>query len=81
MRFAIEGMTCGHCAGMVQDAVEAIAPGVSATVDRKTKTVEVTGTNNEEAVVKAVAAAGYSARKVAAESERQQAIAGLERLA
>ncbi len=56
----IEGMSCAHCSGRVEKALDAIE-GVSATVDLEAKTAHITLAHPvEDAVLaKAVADAGY----------------------
>ncbi|WP_420341949.1 heavy metal translocating P-type ATPase [Paenirhodobacter sp.] len=58
----IEGMTCASCVGRVERALSAV-PGVSAaSVNLATEHAQVTGTASTEALIRAVAAAGYEAR-------------------
>ncbi|MGJ9407411.1 heavy-metal-associated domain-containing protein [Nesterenkonia aurantiaca] len=61
--YAVEGTTCGHCVGTVQDAVRAVEGVQSVEVDLHAggiSTVTVTGTVDSEAVRSAVHDAGYS---------------------
>ena len=58
----IGGMTCASCVGRVERALSAV-PGVSAaSVNLATEHAQVTGTASTEALIRAVAAAGYEAR-------------------
>lgn len=58
----IEGMSCASCVGRVERALSAV-PGVSAaSVNLATEHAQVTGTASTEALIRAVAAAGYEAR-------------------
>ncbi len=62
----IEGMTCGHCTGRVQKALEAVE-GVSAvtmSLEEKTATVELAGEASDEALTAAVTEAGYEVREI-----------------
>jgi copper chaperone CopZ len=69
IRLGIEGMTCGHCAASVRDALQAV-PGVRrATVRLESGDAEVEGTAlRSEALVEALARIGFDAtpRDVAA---------------
>jgi heavy metal translocating P-type ATPase len=57
----IEGMTCQHCSGRVEKALNALE-GVTATVDlaQKTATITLTDAVNDAALTDAVTAAGYT---------------------
>ncbi|MGW9549634.1 heavy-metal-associated domain-containing protein [Citricoccus zhacaiensis] len=61
--YRVEGMTCGHCAGNVMDAITAL-PGVEDVrvdlVAGGTSTVTVTGPTEAEAVRSAIIEAGYT---------------------
>jgi copper chaperone CopZ len=54
----IEGMSCGHCSGRVEKALNAL-PGVTATVSHETKSAQVTGDVSDEVLKKTVEDAGY----------------------
>ncbi len=57
----VKGMMCAHCEARVKAALEAV-PGVeSADVSHEKGTAKVKGTASREALVKAVASAGYEA--------------------
>jgi copper chaperone len=58
----VTGMTCGHCEIAVRKALQAV-PGVVrvVTVDRKKERAVVEGDAVEQALVDAVADAGYTA--------------------
>ncbi|NLS11226.1 heavy-metal-associated domain-containing protein [Nesterenkonia sp. MY13] len=61
--YAVEGMTCGHCVGTVQDAIRAVEGIQSVEIDLQTEgasSVTVTGPVDPEAVHSAVHDAGYS---------------------
>ncbi len=72
---AVEGMTCASCVGRVERALRAV-PGVTeASVNLATERASVRGTASPQALVTAVAAAGYGARPVtthAIDGERAQ---------
>ncbi len=54
----IEGMTCGHCSGRVEKALNELA-NVSATVDLENNSATVTGDVSDKAIIDAVVEAGY----------------------
>ncbi|QLG63922.1 heavy-metal-associated domain-containing protein [Halorarum salinum] len=58
----VEGMSCAGCEGTVEDALAEV-PGVeSASADRTTDSASVEGEADTEALVRAVADAGYDAQ-------------------
>lgn len=59
-KMVIDGMSCGHCSGRVEKALNAL-PGVSAKVDlaSKTATVEISGNIDNNTLKKTVEDAGY----------------------
>lgn len=61
--FAVEKMTCDHCAKRVTKAVNSVAPDASVQVDLATGVVTVTpAAADPAAVAKAISEAGYPAR-------------------
>lgn len=54
----VTGMTCGGCAAAVKRAVEAAAPGATATVSLARGEVEITG-GDAAAAKAAIVAAGF----------------------
>ncbi len=65
MQLTIEGMTCPHCVSHVKAALEAV-PGVQRVeVDLKTGQATVEGDVTFEALARAVAEEGYTARRQA----------------
>src|SRR5690606_23394000 len=64
IELAVEGMTCASCVGRVERALKAV-PGVTgATVNLATERASVRGAVDVEALIAAIASAGYSARPV-----------------
>ena len=57
----IDGMSCGHCTGRVQKALEALdgVGKVTMSLENKTADVELSGDISEEALARAVTDAGY----------------------
>ena len=58
-RYKVSGMTCGHCAKSVTQAVEALSSVDRALVDLERGELTVEGGADEQAVRQAVADAGY----------------------
>jgi copper chaperone len=59
--FSVPGITCGHCASAIREAVQEV-PGVCAVdVDLVAKTVRVAGDGEIAALRAAIADAGYEA--------------------
>src|SRR5690606_37091590 len=68
---AVEGMSCASCVGRVEKALKAV-PGVAdASVNLATERAQIRGSADPDALIAAVAAAGYDARPIdrAARSE------------
>ncbi|HLT77173.1 MAG TPA: heavy metal-associated domain-containing protein [Ferrovibrio sp.] len=63
--FHVEGMTCGGCEASLGRALGAVPGVASVAIRRPEKRVEVTGTAEPEAVLRAIAQAGFEARPAA----------------
>ena len=61
----VEGMSCGHCSGMVQKTLEGIEgiSNISVSLDEKKAYFETTDNNLIEKAVKEITEAGYKASK------------------
>jgi copper chaperone CopZ len=59
----IEGMSCKHCAATVEKALRAVmgVDSVSVELEKNEAVVETNGGVSDEAIIKAVADAGYRA--------------------
>lgn len=57
----IEGMSCGHCEGTVEEALRGVAGVTDVDVDREAERADVEGDADADALVRAVENAGYSA--------------------
>jgi len=57
--YTVEGMTCGHCELSVREEVEEIVGVESAKADHTTGRLTVWGNVEDDAVRRAVEAAGY----------------------
>lgn len=72
---AVEGMTCASCVGRVERALRKV-PGVSeASVNLATERATVRGVAPSEALIAAIAKAGYEARTLAPEGDHAEASA------
>lgn len=58
-KFDVAGMTCGHCASVVQNAVQAIDPEAQVAVDLPTGHVDVLSEQPRQDIVAAIENAGY----------------------
>lgn len=57
----VEGMSCDHCEGTVEEALESVAGVESATADRDAGSATVEGDADVDDLVTAVDDAGYEA--------------------
>ena len=62
----VEGMSCAHCTGRVQKALEAVegVKTVTMSLEEKTATVELAGEVSDEALTEAVTEAGYEVKEI-----------------
>lgn len=60
LRYQVEGMSCGHCVQAVTKAVKSVAPSADVQVDLGARQVTVNGSDNREAVARAIEDAGYT---------------------
>jgi copper chaperone len=59
LKLKVAGMTCSGCVKSVERAVAAIAPGAKVSVDLPSGEVAIGGTAAKDAIVTAIADAGY----------------------
>jgi copper chaperone len=57
----VEGMTCTHCEGTVEDALEAVSGVTDASADHEADRATITGDADPTDLVAAVEDAGYEA--------------------
>ncbi len=57
--YIVEGMTCGHCAQAVTNALKSLNDTADIQVDLEKKTVTVSGIDDEAAISEAVEDAGF----------------------
>lgn len=61
--FHVPGMTCGGCARAVTNAIKSVDPAAEVTTDPPARAVTVTSEAAEQALVAALAEAGYRAER------------------
>lgn len=61
-KFQVDGMSCGHCATAVQNAVQTVDPKAQVTVDLETGHVDVLSQQPREDLRLAIENAGYKAQ-------------------
>lgn len=59
LRFTVPGMTCGGCARRVTNAILSVDPAAEVVTDPAARDVKVTTRADEQALVTALAEAGY----------------------
>jgi copper chaperone len=57
--FNVDSMTCGHCVGIVTQAVKSVDPQAKVEVDLATHKVRVESEEHRDAIAGALAEAGY----------------------
>lgn len=57
----VEGMSCGHCEGAIEEALRGVSGVTDASADREADRASVEGDADVTALVKAVEDAGYTA--------------------
>ncbi|MFC3957780.1 heavy-metal-associated domain-containing protein [Halovivax cerinus] len=60
-RITVDGMSCGHCEQTVEDALEDVDGVTTASADHESGAATVEGSADTDALVEAVADAGYDA--------------------
>jgi copper chaperone len=58
-RYSIPSMTCGHCAGTIDQAVKSVDPQAEVTIDLKARQVSVRSAAAEADIAKAIRLAGF----------------------
>ncbi|KRW58482.1 heavy-metal-associated domain-containing protein [Pseudomonas sp. TTU2014-080ASC] len=59
--FQVEGMTCQHCVKAVTEAVKAVDASAEVKVQLSSGVVQVTSAQSDDALIIAIAEAGYGA--------------------
>jgi len=57
--YSVDGMTCGHCAQAVTNALKALNENAEVNVDLEKKAVSITGLEDETAIADAIEEAGF----------------------
>lgn len=60
MKFEVGGMTCGHCAGAVRDAIHAIDAQAVVQVDLAHGSVDIVSARTRDELAAAIRDAGYA---------------------
>jgi len=60
LKFHVEDMSCGHCAGAITKAVKEADPGTEVIIDLATHTVQIEGAADVNKVQQAIREAGYT---------------------
>lgn len=63
--YSVPKMTCGHCAGTIDQAVKAVDPQAEVTIDLKAKQVSVRTEAEEAQISEAIRSAGFEPSPVA----------------
>jgi len=58
-KLKVSDMTCGHCAGVVTEAVKGVDPKAQVEVDVMSKSVSITSAIDSQKFVAAIRDAGY----------------------
>jgi copper chaperone len=64
-RYSVPKMTCGHCAGTIDQAVKAVDPQAEVTIDLKAKQVSVRTKAGEAQIAGAIHSVGFEASSLA----------------
>ncbi len=59
--YKVEDMSCGHCVATIEETVKTADPAADAACDLPSKTVAITGAQNEALILQALRDAGYPA--------------------
>ena len=65
IKFNVPDMSCGHCAGVITQALKALDPQLTLDFDMPARTLQVQSGQPAEALLRALDAAGYPARVAA----------------
>lgn len=62
--FSIPDMSCGHCKASVETAILKLDPGAKVSVDLPNRQADVTSSQPDDAVLKALNAVGFPAQAI-----------------
>ena len=60
MKFEVGGMTCGHCAAAVREAIRAIDAQATVDIDLAQRSVDVASTRTRDELAAEIRGAGYT---------------------
>jgi len=60
IEFQVNDMTCGHCAGVITQAVAAVDAAATVEIDIATHRVRIHGSDQPQAILAAIIEAGYT---------------------
>lgn len=63
-RYSVPSMTCGHCAGTIDQAIKAVDSSAEVTIDLKAKEVAIRSGAAAAQISAAIRSAGYEAVSV-----------------
>lgn len=63
MEFTVKDMSCQHCVRRIEEALGRVEGVTGVNIDLDRKLVEVEGTADTDALMKAIKGAGYTAEK------------------
>lgn len=63
--FSVPEMSCGHCKAAIETAIASLDAGATVAVDLATRTVKITSTQPEGALIAAMRGGGYDATVIA----------------
>ncbi|MDA7429147.1 heavy-metal-associated domain-containing protein [Primorskyibacter aestuariivivens] len=64
MKFHVPDMSCGHCTAAITKEIAGLDPAAQVSTDLDARTVEVTTSQTDGAVIQAIKSAGYEAAPV-----------------
>ncbi|SPJ26541.1 heavy-metal-associated domain-containing protein [Falsiruegeria mediterranea] len=64
MKFHVPDMSCGHCTAAITEEIAILDPAAEVSTDLDARTVEVTTSQTDGAVIEAIKSAGYEAAPV-----------------
>nr|WP_255720511.1 heavy metal translocating P-type ATPase [Acuticoccus kalidii] len=73
VQLSIEGMTCASCVGRVERALRSVPGVLDAAVNLATETARVEGSADAAALIAAIEAAGYDAKRIGREDGHDEA--------
>lgn len=63
-KLKVSDMTCGHCAGVITEAVKGVDPSATVSVDVMSKSVSISSSTDVQRFVAAIREAGYDPAQV-----------------